>query len=46
MTTTPEDPDTAQPDVVPSSDPNGIPTPASPGEDPGTVLDTEPDALP
>ncbi len=40
MTTTPQDPDTVQPDVVPSGDPAPIPTP-QPGEDPG-VPDTEP----
>jgi hypothetical protein len=34
MTTTPQDPDTVEPDVVPSTEPV-IPTP-QPGEDPGT----------
>jgi hypothetical protein len=46
MTTTPQDPDTVEPDVVPTTDPAGIPTPdPMPGEDPGTP-DTEPQPLP
>lgn len=44
MTTTPQDPDTIEPDVVPSTDPDGIPAP-QPGEDPG-VPDTEPAPMP
>ena len=42
MTTTPPDPD---PDVVPSGDPDGIPTPPMPGEDPGGPA-TEPEIVP
>jgi hypothetical protein len=38
MTTTPQDPDTIEPDVVPSSDPDPISTP---GENPD-LPDTEP----
>ena len=38
MTTTPQDPDTIEPDVVPSIDPDPISTP---GEDPGPP-ETEP----
>jgi hypothetical protein len=41
MTTTPQDPDTIEPDVVPSTDPD----PIAPGEDPG-IPDTEPDLIP
>lgn len=40
MTTTPQDPDTIQPDVVPASDPDPISTPG-PGENPD-LPDTEP----
>ncbi|WP_395696183.1 hypothetical protein [Nocardioides sp.] len=52
MTTTPQDPDTVEPEVVPSSDPDGTPNPISPGEDPGVAPDTlplpetDPDVLP
>ena len=42
MTQTPQDPDTVEPDVVPSSDPDGTPNPIAPGEDPGFVPETEP----
>ena len=41
MTTTPIDPGTGDPDVVPSTEPGTLPPPM-PGEDPGVPPDTEP----
>lgn len=41
MTTTPIEPN-PDPEIVPSGDPGGVPTPPAPGEDPGTTPDVEP----
>ena len=45
MTTTPHepDPDTVQPDVVPSGDTAPIETPPMPGEDPGVAPEPAPE---